>query len=242
MRRRSRRKIWIMPLVLIILCLIGILLLRFVFVVRSVEIQGSLGGASQEDVVRAAKIGFGTSIFKVDEDRIERGINGMGVLRLENVEIRYPDTLHISVAARSRDAMILHMGKIRVLDENMCVVESLDRVPDMDLIYVSGLSLQNYATGEQLRAEREQVEAYCAVIQAVRSNAAGVYISELMLSDPENLRIITRTGINVELGDVQNMNNKIAWMKGAVADLEKRGEKGGTLDVRSGSKADYRAA
>ena len=59
------------------------------------------------------------------------------------------------------------------------------------------------------------------------------------MSDVENLRIITRTGIRVELGDAENMGNKIAWMKGAVADLERRGESGGTLDVRSGSKADY---
>ena len=40
---------------------------------------------------------------------------------------------------------------------------------------------------------------------------------------------------------MQNMQDKIAWMKGAVADLERRGEAGGTLDVRSGTKADYRA-
>ena len=59
------------------------------------------------------------------------------------------------------------------------------------------------------------------------------------MSDVDNLRLITRTGIQVDLGDAENMDNKIAWMKGAVSDLERRGEGGGTLDVRSGSKADY---
>jgi hypothetical protein len=52
--------------------------------------------------------------------------------------------------------------------------------------------------------------------------------------------LITRTGITVDLGNRDKMVDKIAWMKSAVADLEQRGEAGGVLDVRSGSKADYR--
>ena len=56
------------------------------------------------------------------------------------------------------------------------------------------------------------------------------------------LRIITRRGIEVRLGNSENMPDKIAWMKSAVADLENRGQNGGVLDVSSGTKADYRAS
>ena len=46
--------------------------------------------------------------------------------------------------------------------------------------------------------------------------------------------------MTVLLGDPDDMDNKIIWMTGTLADLENRGETTGQLDVSSGTKADYR--
>lgn len=243
MHRRKgsrRRKNWIIPVVLLALVVICVLLMRFVFVVRSVEIAGNAGGMSDEGVMRAARIGFGSSILKVNANEIEDYINATGTLKFEGMEIRYPDTVCIQVSARSREAMMLQMGKIRILDADACVVESLDEVPDMDLIYVSGIRTLQSEQGKQIRADDGQVEAYCAVIGALNHHGADIYVSELQLGSIQDIRIITRTGITVQLGSADKMQDKIAWMKSAVADLEQRGEGGGTLDVSSGTKADYR--
>jgi len=45
--------------------------------------------------------------------------------------------------------------------------------------------------------------------------------------------------MTVLLGDAENMERKVAWMLGALRDLEARGETLGRLDVASGSKADF---
>lgn len=240
--RRGRRGRGGAILWALLLALGCVLLLRFVFVVRSVDVVGGGDVMSDEAVVRAAKIDFGSSIFRIDVQKIERGINATGLLKFERVDVRYPDTAVIYVKQRTREAMLLSTGKIRVLDGEGCVMESLDQVPDMDLVYVSGFRVMSCNTGERLQAESGQTEAYCAVIAALNSHAADLYVSELDVADPKNLRIVTRTGIVVLLGDMQRMEDKIAWMKSAVADLERRGEGGGTLDVSSGNKADYIAA
>ena len=240
MRRRRRNRKWILPVVLLALVLIGGLLLRFVFVVRSVEVEGNTGVVSDEAVMRAARIGFGSSILKVDAREIGERINATGNVKFEGLTIRYPDTVCIQVKNRSREAMMLHMGKIRILDGEACVMESLKDVPNMDMLYVSGLRTMKCEQGQQIQAGDGQVEAYCAVIEALNRNSADMYVSELKLDDPLNMTIITRTGITVTLGDTQKMMSKIAWMKSAVADLEQRGERGGVLDVSSGTKADYR--
>ena len=78
-----------------------------------------------------------------------------------------------------------------------------------------------------------------AAVDAIRNQGAAIYVSELNVDDPLNLWITTRTGIRVELGDAQNMDGKILWLRSAVADLENRGEVKGTLDVSSGTKADF---
>ena len=230
-------------MLLIALALIAFILFRYVFVVRNVWISYRQDTAQlpEETVIRAANIDFGGSIFFLDEARIRKGVNALGTIRLEEVEVNYPSSLTLHVSRRKPVAMLLHMGEIRLLDEECCVVESADNVPDTDLIYINGMTVTAYSTGEPLQAREAQVEAYRAMMQALSANSANAYVSEIELSNVDELRLITRTGIKVELGNMQNMQNKIAWMRSAVADLEQRSEGGGTLDVRSGNKADYRA-
>lgn len=238
-KRKSGRGILIL---LLIAVLLGVVLFRFVFIVRNVEISGNPGAMSREAVVRAANVSFGKSIFRVDEQKIRSSLNSTGAISCERVSFQYPDTVRIDVRARNRAGMVLHLGRIHVLDEEGYVVESLPQVPNEDMVYVSGMRVQGAAQGEAIRADAAQLSAYCTVIQALRSHSAGIYVSELQLNNAEDMRIITRTGITVELGNARNMADKIAWMKSAVADLERRGERGGTLDVSSGTKADYRSS
>lgn len=240
MRRRKRSKKWRFPVILLVLVGICVLLLRFVFVVQSVEVTGHEGVMRDEAVVRTARIGFGSSIFHVDAEEIQERIDATGNLKFEGMSIQYPDTVRIQVKPRSREAMMLHMGKIRILDDEACVMEIMDTVPNMDLIYVSGMRAMSCEKGKRVQADEEQINAYCAVIQALNRHGADSYVSELKLDDTQDMQIITRTGIIVNLGGEQKMNDKIAWMKSAVADLEQRGESGGILDVSSGNKADYR--
>ena len=241
MRQRRHSRAWIPLLILVLLAVTAAVLLRYVFIVRNVELTGTQS-VSYETVIRAARVDLGASIFAVDEEKMRRGVNALGTIRLDSAQVRYPDTVILQVSERRRCAMLLHMGGIRLLDEEGCIVESVEAVPDTDLIYVNGMTVTNMSPGEPLQAREGQVEAYCAVMQALSANAANQYVSEIELSDVSDLKLITRTGITVELGDMQNMQNKIAWMRGAVADLEQRNEGGGTLDVRSGTKADYSRA
>lgn len=241
-RRRKKRSIIPVLIVLLVLALACAVLWKFVFIVRYVDVTGGTGAISSESVIRAARVNFGASVFGVNADKIAENINSTGVVRTQEITVDYPDSLKISVVPRNRVAMVLHLGKIHVLDENGCEVTSLSDVPNEDLVYISGMRVSGCGTGKPIQAEDDQLQAYCAVMQAILSNAASPYVSEMNLENTMDIRIITRTGITVEMGDWQNARDKIAWMKSAVSDLENRGQIGGTLDVRSGNKADYRPA
>lgn len=241
MRRRKKSRVGLVLLILLALILIAVLMLKFVFVVRNVELEGSYSGDTTE-IIRTARIDFGASVFRIDEDAIRDNLEGTGLYRLESVRSQLPNTIVLEIYERERAAMLLHAGKILVMDADGCVIEALPETPDMDLVYVSGAEASNYRIGKTINMTSARLQAYTAVMQALRNNSAQYYVSELKLDDAENLVIISRTGITVKLGDAGNMDQKIAWMKSAVADLESRGEYGGTLDVSSGTKADYRRA
>ena len=241
-RRRSKRGSG-MPIVFAVLALLMIaafVLFRFVFVVRNVDTTGSFS-LSREEITRAAGIRFNGSIFRVDTDAIARNVNALGTVGVDDVQLVYPSTVRIQAHDRIKQAMFVFSSGVTVLDEEGFAVARMMEVPNEDLLYISGLHARECRVGERVDAQEGQIEAYSTVVQALNRNSVKSYASELNLDDVNNMYILTRNGITVLLGNADNMYNKIAWMKGAILDLEARKQYGGTLDVQSGTKADYTA-
>ena len=92
-----------------------------------------------------------------------------------------------------------------------------------------------------ISAPASQLEAMVTTLEALYENGATGYVSELNVSVPNDIYLYSRTGMRVDLGNRENMGNKVVWMVGALRDLESRGETTGRLDVSSGDKADYSA-
>lgn len=238
MRQRRRSLAWLLVLTLLLLAVAALVLLKYVFVVRNVQING-MRDVSDADLIRAAHIEFGSSILRIDEAGIQRGVNSLGTVRLDGIARVYPGTLILTVSERQPRAMLLYQGGIRLLDSECCVISNVDAVPDLGLVYINGMTVSGCATGVPVQAGPGQTEACCVIMQALLDNNAFDYITDINVSDVRSLSLITRTGITVKLGNADNMAGKIAWMRSTVADLQVRNEGGGTLDVSSGTKADY---
>lgn len=241
MRRVTRRARLLLSgiVILTILTILAFMLWRNLFVVRNVIIEGTVS-ASEEELIRAAQIDMGGSIHAIDEDALRQNLNATGRYELMGVNVRMPNTVILSVRERTRDAMVLNGGQILVMDAQGYVIEACSSMPEDGGVYITGLDGTSYRIGGRIAAQEVKLSAMQTVLETVRAQNAGQYVSELSVEDVLNLYITTRTGIRVELGDAENMEGKILWMCSAVADLESRGSTKGTLDVSSGTKADYR--
>lgn len=239
-RKRRKRQSWIPWAVSIAVLALALwlLLVNMVFVVRDVQIVGA-GEIPEADVRRLSGIRLGSRISAVDAERVHLDVESDGRVAFVSLERRLPSRVVLTVRPRTQDAVILQAGKLLVLDSDGYVVDITDQLPDTGAIYVTGMKASYYALGRQLDTADGRVGCMKAVVEALKNNGAAGYVSELIVSDTADLRIVTRTGMTVRLGNADNMDNKIAWMAGALADLENRGETGGQLDVSSGTKADY---
>lgn len=239
MKHSGKKAGMILLAALIALSATAWLLYKGVFVARNVVLEGSVSGSSDE-IIRAAALDLGGSIFDVDEAKIRNRLESGGRYALDGVEIQYPSTVVLKVRERTRDAMVSVGGKILVLDSDGYVVEICASVPEDAGLYVQGLNCTNNQLGRRVGASQDRLDAMKAVLEAIRRQNADSYFSELNVSDPMNLWMVSRTGLRVELGDGENMDDKLLWACSAVADLESRGETRGTLDVSSGNMADFR--
>lgn len=225
--------------VLAVLAIAAGLIWQKLFVVRKVVIEGDVQ-ASQEEIMRAAKVEFGGHISNVSEDALRSNLESSGIYALDAVRVKYPNTVILTVRERTKDAVIINGGQYLVLDSDGYVVETHGALPENSGIYVYGLNATSYRIGGRVTAPEDRLADMKAVLDAVRTQGAGEYISDIDISDSEGLMATTRTGIVVHLGDMQNMQNKMLWLRSAVSDLEARGETRGTLDISSGDKADFK--
>ncbi len=237
---RSRALPWIAAAGVVLVAL-WLLLTNAVFVVRDVQVVGS-GEIPESDVRRLSGIRLGSRIFSVDESRVQLNVESDGRVAFVGLSRRLPNRVVLTVRPRTKDAVILQGGKILVLDSDAYVVSVTDRVPDANAVYVTGLRASTYMLGRQLDTSDGRCGCMKAVLEALKAKGATAYAAELNVSDTANLKLITRTGMTVLLGSSENMENKVAWMAGALADLEARGETDGQLDVSSATKADYAPA
>lgn len=241
MRRKDNGKkvfVLVIAALAVLAIALGLIWLK-VFVVRNVVIEGDVQ-ASHEELVRACKVEFGGHISGVDEDEIRANLESGGKYALDGMRLKYPNTVILSVRERSRDAVIVNGGQYLVLDSDGYVIEQHDVMPENSGVYVYGLNATSYRVGSKINAPMERLNNLKIVLDAVRRQNAAQYISDIDISNAEDIRLTTRTGIVTYLGDLQNMENKMLWLCSAVSDLESRGETRGTLDITSGDKADFR--
>lgn len=241
MQRKKRRRAvapWAAAILLLAVAL-AVLVGRTVFVVREVQVEGN-GDIPAQEIVRLSGIRLGGGMGAVDAGRVADAVENDGRLAFVSLERRLPGKLLLTVRQRTRDALIVQAGKVLVLDSDGYVVEVADRLPGESIPYVTGLKPSGYIQGRQLDTTDGRVACMKAIVEALKAHGATAYAAEINVADVNDLRVITRTGMTVLLGDRENMDNKIIWMAGALSDLEARGETDGRLDVASGSKADYR--
>lgn len=240
-QRKQKKILGLAALFALAALVVYLVLVNSVFLVRNVRVEGN-ENIADEVVIRAAKLPLGQKLSSVNEEGVRLALEGSGRIELIGIERKYPSEVVLTVRERSRDAMVVHAGVILMLEKDGTVVELVSDVPDVDSVYVTGLNITYYRLGQKIGTSDGRLEAMTVVIEALNQNNAREYVSELNVENNNAIYLYSRTGMRVELGDVENMDRKIIWMAGALKDLESRGEINGQLDVSSGNKADYSPA
>lgn len=222
---------------LVIFAMVLFVLYEFVFVIRNVEVNGT-STITPEEIVRTADLDFGKSIFGGGDEKIRQRINALGEIELVRISRRLPSTIVLDVNTRIPAAMAVFQNKIVVMDKNGYVIRITDSLPGTGVLF-KGLHIMSCRVGSQLSAGQDQTDTMCEILAAIEANGAAQRIAEVNLEDTDDIVIKTVNGVTVRVGNIREIDRKLAWMMGALRDLESRGQKGGTLDVSSGNKADY---
>lgn len=241
-RRRSgrkRRPVNLLGLIAV-LCVAVILLQGRVFILKEIEINGNQLRSNGE-IAGLSGLSLGMNIFRVNTAEAARNIASDPYLEVLGAQVCLPDTVKIEIRERSAEAAVNCAGVIMLVDEEGFILERLTSLPQQkDVIVVSGLDIRLSAQGNKIESGKSgQLKSMNKILLAIDESGTKELVSELNVTDPDNLYLVSETGVQVLLGDDEQLDVKLLWMRAVLEELTKDGIMHGVLDVSSGKNAVY---
>ena len=207
---------------------------------REIEVFGN-SQKSIAEIAGMSGVSLGMNIFKVDKNEIERNFSASSYVELVNAEVQMPDTVRLEVRERKACAALNCAGVILLIDREGYILERTTSLPQKDnLIVISGMDV---TVNSQSRMVESGVAGQTALmkrlLEALGEEQAEKLIAELNVTDPDNLYLVSHTGVQILIGDEEQLSAKLMWMRAVLEELTKNGVMKGVLDVSSGKNAVY---
>lgn len=229
--------------VLVLVLAVSVILNESLLRIHWVRVQG-ISIVSWAEAVQAAGLDKPVGYFTVSENKVAAGVNSHRYLIFERMEKQFPDTITIYMKERSPVARVQEMGTNYYLDDQGMVLEkNLLRVnsgsPD-DMVVVTGLKPKELRVGRVIVAgTSEHMKAYEALFEELQLQGWLSQISELNITDPESIYLVTRDGYSAHLGGLSSLRAKIGTVRAVVAKLREMGKTGGMLEASVPGEAIY---
>lgn len=239
--RPAKRGLYTLISVIVLLSIAAFFARNKLFVLKTVQID-SVSEISREEVLRLAGIDSNTSYYGISEKKIREGIESSYYLQYEGYEKIWPDTLILYVKERKPAVNVLSGGLQYVLADDGMVLKCLNTLQlDNSCMKVSGLSIRDVRIGARIVCHTdEQLDAMIALLEELYLQGWRGEISELILSDLENIYLVTVDGYTVNIGSAQELRAKIGTVRAVVYELRNRGLRGGLISATVPGEASYR--
>lgn len=240
-RRPSRRGLFTVIAVIIMLVVAGFVVHNQLYRIREIEIH-SIKNIPFHEVLALAGIDSNTNSLALSEEKISRGINTHMYLSYQGMEKVGRNKLILYVKERSETANVLYNGLQYVVSEDGMTLSCTASIHlDNGCMTVSGLNIHDIRVGSILSCFSEaQFEAYKSVVEEIDLQGIRGEIAELNFSSLESIYLVTVDGYTVNIGNAEDLQGKIGTMRAVISELRQRGLKGGMVEATVSGIATYR--
>ncbi|MEG1775541.1 MAG: FtsQ-type POTRA domain-containing protein [Clostridia bacterium] len=229
--------------VLVLLCMLTttiVILQQMVFRLQYVYVVGNTKKTPQQ-VVTVSGLVRGRNIFSITVDEVKKALAKDHALIFLNMQIAYPNTIYLYINERETVAAMQWLGIGYTLDaQGLVMSEENGMALPQGLPVVTGFNVTNVNTGQMLMVRSQnQLDAYRSILSELMLQGYQSQVTEINISDPMNIYLITAEGITVRLGDSNYMQAKIGAVRTDMAYLRQLGKNSGLLDVTIPEDAKY---
>ena len=240
---RKRSGLVTVVLALVLVLAVAVILNESLLKIRMVSVIGNRT-FTWKQIIFAAGLDQPVGYFTVSEKKIAQGIESNRYLIFERMEKQFPNSLTIYVQERVPVARVQEMSADYYLDKEGMVLER-GSLPDHSveeeaIVVVTGLKPKELRVGWLMTAgTSDHMKAYRALFEELEKQGYLSQISELNITDPESIYLVTRDGYSAHLGNLDSLRAKIGTIRAVVAKLREMGKTGGMLEASIPAEAIY---
>ncbi|OGO79016.1 MAG: hypothetical protein A2Y23_14845 [Clostridiales bacterium GWB2_37_7] len=202
------------------------LLTSSLFNIRTINVIGN-NRVSQQEIIRASGLNYQQNIFRINT--METMKNVFQNPYVEKIKIRrgLPNIINIDIIEREPIVLVPYVGSYLYVDSHGIVVEISTSIEKMKLPVIKGLKFNTFKLGEEIKVENKlQLISVINLINEIKKTGISQEIAEINAENILDLKLITKSGITVNLGDDSNINTKIPLAKAILQDLDTKKLKG----------------
>lgn len=208
--------------------------------VQNIAVYG-LVNKTADEVIALSGISRGESMFFVDTDRARASLLTDPFLEVQSVLVEFPTTVRIDLRERQIRAAVQFYRNVALIDEYGFVLETMDVLQDdLGIPVVGGLSVGTLEVGREVDVlDKTQLIAMQVVLDELDKQGLTASAREVNVANLDSLVVFLRNGLEVQLGDRQEMESKIRWVTVTLPQLTAEGNVAGVLNVSSAKYADF---
>ncbi len=239
MTRYKTKGIWLIISIMCIVVLTGLICFELL-IVKNIEVEGTTEIDSQE-IINTSKIEQGSNMMLVKQAEVSQRLTSKYPnLLLTDIERQFPDTIVLHVREREGIAAVEYQGNLMLIDETGTRIVYDGEVDTKDIIEVKGLNVTLAKQGHLIKCENElKLDDLITLLSFLSSNDRLGYVESIDISSKSDVVLKLRLGYKLEIGKVENLDNKFLWMDAIIEKLMDLKKTGGTISVTGGNSAYY---
>lgn len=241
--RKQREPIDQKKLLTILISIVSMFILLaagyFIFLVDTIFVEGN-EKYSESSIVSVTGLTTGRHMLFYDLEKIKADIAENPYLKVVGVERELPRTIHITIVEREEAAAIAVQDYHVIIDVEGHVLSISTGSDISNLLRITGISQMGFQVNQPLdTGSNMQIQALMLILQQIEAFNLRADIVSIDLTNPLRLSMQTKEGIAVLLGQSDNMEKKMYWLRETLPSLRGGGITEGTLDVSAKSGAIY---
>ncbi|MBU5677298.1 FtsQ-type POTRA domain-containing protein [Alkaliphilus sp. MSJ-5] len=171
---------------------------------KNIVIEGN-EQVESEEIINLSNLVINRNIFKYNLKEIEKDIVSHPYIKESKVQRKLPRTITIEVKERQEYAIIPYMGSYIYIDEENIVLNASDSYIANDHILITGVEFKSFKVGEKIEATNDKgLKVVMDLLKAAKMTSIFEMISEINITEENNIRLITFDGVDVLLGEGKN--------------------------------------
>jgi cell division protein FtsQ len=196
------------------------------FNIKTINVTGN-NRVSQQEIIRLSGLTYQQNVFKINTKETMKNIFQSPYVEKIKIRRGLPNIINIDIIEREPIVLVPYVGSYLYVDSEGIVVEINSSVEGMNLPKINGLKFNTFKLGEEIKVEDKlQLTSVIKLINEIKKAGIIQEIAEINAENILNLKLKTKSGIKINLGDDSNINTKIPVAKAILQDLSSKKLKG----------------